>query len=430
MLRKLEFSGIAFADVVQFLRDVSGCNIHVHWPVLVGVSVDPGTPVNVSLSNVTLGKALEYVLRDVGAVTPLAAVLDKGVIRITTMEDAHAGCANAMILETAPESGLAGSPPVPGKPVADLATPKYRSWSELLADVDRERRKGNLDPGLLGAAGYREANADELASVLEALVVEAQKVWSEHVSLWQISEPRTLSKREDEATDGNYGFPAVRMLDGSCWRAVRCTLEAERWLHREVGPVAAEQLLDDIAAGIQIAQRVVGEIEETAEVRSLHYVESIRDGHVKRYKTVWTGTQHERTPPMSAEEIIAEQVRSCAEFDGSLLDGLDGFHRTIQRLREVALGSGSRASGELKSRSKATGRKRGPGRPRVSAKEAKRRGEILAAWKKARHAAVSRQDFCRDWGEMHPDEEPLTVKDLETFADWARQREIREDEPK
>ena len=102
VMPKVEFSGMAFADVVQFLHDASCCNIYVNWPALASAGIDERSPVNVSLGNVTLGKVLEYVLRDVGGVTPLAAVLDEGIIRITTMDDAQAG-RGSLILDGAPE---------------------------------------------------------------------------------------------------------------------------------------------------------------------------------------------------------------------------------------------------------------------------------------------------------------------------------------
>ena len=72
VLPKLEFSGIAFADAIQFVRDVSNLCIYVSRGALVSVGVDRSTAVNVKLSDVSLGKALQTILDDVSAVTPLS----------------------------------------------------------------------------------------------------------------------------------------------------------------------------------------------------------------------------------------------------------------------------------------------------------------------------------------------------------------------
>ncbi len=86
-LPRLDFSGIAFGDVVQFLREVSNVSIHVKWNALEAVGVNQSTKVNVHLTNVTLSKAIRTILEDVGGATPLAFVVDEGVITISTMDD-------------------------------------------------------------------------------------------------------------------------------------------------------------------------------------------------------------------------------------------------------------------------------------------------------------------------------------------------------
>ena len=86
-LPKLEFVGIAFEDVVQFLRDVSNTNIYVNWGALTAVGIDRKTPVNIKLTDVTFEKALRTILDDVGGVNPLGYVLDEGVITISTKDD-------------------------------------------------------------------------------------------------------------------------------------------------------------------------------------------------------------------------------------------------------------------------------------------------------------------------------------------------------
>ena len=87
VLPKLNFSGIALGDVIQFVRDVSNISIHVKWEMLRQGSIDQKTPVNVELTQVTVEKALRTILDDVGAVTPLGFVVDEGVITISTRDD-------------------------------------------------------------------------------------------------------------------------------------------------------------------------------------------------------------------------------------------------------------------------------------------------------------------------------------------------------
>ena len=85
--RKIEFSGVPFEQVVEFIRDASSASIHVRWAALEAVGVNKDTPVNVKLADVTMQKALRTVLDDVGGINPLGYVVDDGVIVVTTAED-------------------------------------------------------------------------------------------------------------------------------------------------------------------------------------------------------------------------------------------------------------------------------------------------------------------------------------------------------
>ena len=88
VLPKLEFSGIPFGDVIQFVRDVSTANIHVKWEALRTANVDKNTAVNVKLAQVSVEKALKTILEDVGGQAgQLAFVVDEGVITISTQDD-------------------------------------------------------------------------------------------------------------------------------------------------------------------------------------------------------------------------------------------------------------------------------------------------------------------------------------------------------
>lgn len=88
VLQRVEFDGIAFSDVVEFLREVSGLNIYVNWNALEMLGIDQTIPVNVQLTNVSFDKVLRTVLDDVGGVmAELGYVIDEGVITISSRED-------------------------------------------------------------------------------------------------------------------------------------------------------------------------------------------------------------------------------------------------------------------------------------------------------------------------------------------------------
>ncbi|MDP6636618.1 MAG: hypothetical protein QGG42_17100 [Phycisphaerae bacterium] len=91
---KLDFEDMELTQVFQFLRDVSGANIHVKWRALALESIEPATTVNVHLSSVTFRKALDTILEDVAtggepgvSETGLGYVIDEGVITISTKAD-------------------------------------------------------------------------------------------------------------------------------------------------------------------------------------------------------------------------------------------------------------------------------------------------------------------------------------------------------
>ena len=100
---ELRFRANTFADVVDFLRDVSGMNIFANWNELTEDGVDRDTPVTVVLKNVTLATALDLTLQSAGGHIELAYSVEGGVIRITTAARAR----NRVVIQTYDVSGLA-----------------------------------------------------------------------------------------------------------------------------------------------------------------------------------------------------------------------------------------------------------------------------------------------------------------------------------
>lgn len=84
-LPNLSFDGVTLADALEFLRDVSGANLHVNWPALETIGVSKDTPVNLRLRTVTLRKVLSLLLQEAGSGT-LTFFVDDGVIHVTTLE--------------------------------------------------------------------------------------------------------------------------------------------------------------------------------------------------------------------------------------------------------------------------------------------------------------------------------------------------------
>src|SRR4051794_984185 len=62
VLPEMKFDGIAFSEAVDFLRDVTGANLHVNWKALESVGVTKETPVNLRLRQVSLRKVLGLML--------------------------------------------------------------------------------------------------------------------------------------------------------------------------------------------------------------------------------------------------------------------------------------------------------------------------------------------------------------------------------
>ncbi|HZN69783.1 MAG TPA: hypothetical protein VFB66_31195 [Tepidisphaeraceae bacterium] len=85
-LPEMKLTGVSFGEAVDFLRDVSGANIHVNWKALEEQNVTADTQVNLRLRSVSLRKVLNLLLSEAGGGDALAYYVDAGVIEITTKE--------------------------------------------------------------------------------------------------------------------------------------------------------------------------------------------------------------------------------------------------------------------------------------------------------------------------------------------------------
>lgn len=85
-LPEVKFQGSSLKDCVDFLRDVSGANIHVNWRALEAAGVTGDTPVNMRLREVSLRKILTTLLNEAGPGGILTFYTSEGVIEVTTGE--------------------------------------------------------------------------------------------------------------------------------------------------------------------------------------------------------------------------------------------------------------------------------------------------------------------------------------------------------
>ncbi len=89
-LPEVNFNGVGLVDAIDFLRDVSGANIAVNWKALEEAGIAKDAPVNVRLRQVSMRKAMETILSEVGGGDKLAYDTEENVIEITTTELANA----------------------------------------------------------------------------------------------------------------------------------------------------------------------------------------------------------------------------------------------------------------------------------------------------------------------------------------------------
>jgi hypothetical protein len=86
VLPELHFDGVSISDAIDFLRDVSGANMTVNWKALEEQGVSKDTPINLKLREVSLRRALELVLSEVGGPGKLGYTVDENVIEITSQD--------------------------------------------------------------------------------------------------------------------------------------------------------------------------------------------------------------------------------------------------------------------------------------------------------------------------------------------------------
>jgi hypothetical protein len=88
-LPEMKFDGVALADAVDFLRDITSANIVVNWRALEAAGVTRDTVINLRLRNVSLRKALTLICSEASGGEGVTYTLDDGVVEITTTDLAN-----------------------------------------------------------------------------------------------------------------------------------------------------------------------------------------------------------------------------------------------------------------------------------------------------------------------------------------------------
>jgi hypothetical protein len=86
VLPAVNFTNVTLKDAIDFLRDVSGSNIHVNWKALETAGITQDATINVKLRQVGLHKVLRLLLSEASGGSGLTFFIDDGVIEITTRE--------------------------------------------------------------------------------------------------------------------------------------------------------------------------------------------------------------------------------------------------------------------------------------------------------------------------------------------------------
>ena len=85
---ELNVDGVALKKVLDYLRDMTNCNLVVNWAVLEGANVTKDAPITLSVHDLSMRKLLRLVLDQASPQTPLTWSVDSNVITVTTAAEA------------------------------------------------------------------------------------------------------------------------------------------------------------------------------------------------------------------------------------------------------------------------------------------------------------------------------------------------------
>lgn len=83
VLSEIKFDGVAFSDIIDFLRDVSGAGFDLDWKRLEALGITGKTPITLHLKNRKFTDALQDILDAAGGKGNLIWYMGNGKIVIT-----------------------------------------------------------------------------------------------------------------------------------------------------------------------------------------------------------------------------------------------------------------------------------------------------------------------------------------------------------
>jgi beta-lactamase regulating signal transducer with metallopeptidase domain len=86
-IKTVDFRDVPLADVIEFLRHVTGANLLVRWNALAPAGIEPTTNVSLRLNDLPARRVLRAVLDAVSVQNRLDWMIDKGVVYISTADD-------------------------------------------------------------------------------------------------------------------------------------------------------------------------------------------------------------------------------------------------------------------------------------------------------------------------------------------------------
>lgn len=178
----INLTNVTLKDAIDFIRDVSGANVHVNWNALEEAGITGDTQVNVKLQRVSLRKVLTLLLSEAGPGGTLTFYLDDGVIEVTTRAIAD----NQMFTIVYPVQDLLFEPP------QFIEPPDFGLANESNAGGRGGRGGGGRSGGGsgfgTGGSGYgsgqaqqpkeKDAKANELVQLIREVV--QPDVWAEN----------------------------------------------------------------------------------------------------------------------------------------------------------------------------------------------------------------------------------------------------------
>ena len=85
---ELNVDGVALKKVLDYLRDMTNCNLVINWTALEQANVNKDSPITLSVHDLSMRKLLRLVLDQASPQTPLTWTVDSNVITVTTAAEA------------------------------------------------------------------------------------------------------------------------------------------------------------------------------------------------------------------------------------------------------------------------------------------------------------------------------------------------------